>query len=72
MIYLIKAFNWLRFGTLQPIITKVEHGFAAEIEFFGRNDKLVFVYSYWYYYQTLPYKGQSCPMTETIKKEMIV
>lgn len=62
MIYLIKAFNWVRFGTLQPIITKVEHGFAAEIKFFGRNNKLVGIYYYGNYYITLPYKGQPCPM----------
>jgi hypothetical protein len=71
MINLIKAFNWLRFGTLQPIVTKTEHGFASEIAFFGRNDKLVGVYSYGYYYTTLPYKGQPCQMTETIKKEWL-
>jgi hypothetical protein len=65
MIYLIKAFNWLRFGTLTPVVIAVDAGVNSEIEYIGRFGIAYGYFAYGNYNPAQPYRGQPCFMKET-------
>lgn len=60
MKYKIKKFLlWLRFGKIREKVTGTAgDNIPAEIEYYGRNNKMIGFWAYGYFHPDYPYQGE--------------
>jgi len=56
--FLVKVFNWIRFGKVSKRVKDMINYTVCEEEFYGRNNKVIGYWAYGYYDPSLPYQGQ--------------
>jgi hypothetical protein len=52
-----RAWQWLRFGDITETTKAVDGGVVSEVEYRGRNDKVIGYWAYGYFDPAYPYQG---------------